>query len=151
MNSKPQLLAVSLAVCSQWVASANARAGDFLPPAPPWKGASEALIARNNDPWITPAEKSGFTDTPNYEETIAYLKKLATASKLISLQQFGCSAQGRPLYVVVAAKDGAAKAARKTERPTLLAQAGIHAGEIDGKDAGLMLLRDIARGGKASL
>jgi hypothetical protein len=33
----------------------------------------------------------------------------------------------------------------------VLAQAGIHAGEIDGKDAGLMLLREIARGGKATL
>ena len=30
----------------------------------------------------------------------------------------------------------------------LLVQAGIHSGEIDGKDAGLMLLRDIALGGK---
>jgi hypothetical protein len=33
----------------------------------------------------------------------------------------------------------------------VLAQAGIHAGEIDGKDAGLMLLRDIAFGGKEAL
>jgi hypothetical protein len=40
---------------------------------------------------------------------------------------------------------------RKQGRPTLLVQAGIHAGEIDGKDAGLMLLRDIAFRGKASL
>ena len=33
----------------------------------------------------------------------------------------------------------------------MLAQAGIHAGEIDGKDAGLMLLRDIALRGKHHL
>jgi len=36
-------------------------------------------------------------------------------------------------------------------RPTLLAQAGIHSGEIDGKDAGLMLLRDLRVCGKAAL
>ncbi len=128
-------------------------AADFLPPAPPWKGASEALIAKADDPWITPSEKTGLTDTANYDETIAYLKRLAAASRLISLQEFGRSAQGRPLYVVVAARNRAfsAEAARKTGRPTLLAQAGIHAGEIDGKDAGLMLLRDIALRGKASL
>ena len=30
------------------------------------------------------------------------------------------------------------------DKPVVLIQGGIHAGEIDGKDAGLMLLRDIA-------
>jgi hypothetical protein len=39
-------------------------------------------------------------------------------------------------------------AIRANGRPTLLAQAGIHSGEIDGKDAGMMLLRDLAFGGK---
>ena len=54
---------------------------------------------------------------------------------------------------VVASKDGAGTGAdlAKNGRPTLLAQAGIHSGEIDGKDAGLMLLRDLAFGGKAGL
>jgi hypothetical protein len=33
----------------------------------------------------------------------------------------------------------------------VLVQAGIHSGEIDGKDAGMMLLRDIAFGGEAGL
>lgn len=36
-------------------------------------------------------------------------------------------------------------------RPRLLVQCGIHPGEIDGKDAGLMLLRDIALGDRGSL
>ena len=128
-------------------------AEDFLPPAQPWSGASEALIARPNDPWITPSEKTGLTETPSYDETLAYLKKLAKASPLISVQEFGHTAQGRSLYLVVAARGRAFNPAalRKTGRPTLLAQAGIHSGEIDGKDAGLMLLRDIAFRGKASL
>ena len=30
---------------------------DFLPPAPAWHGASEALIARPDHPWVTPAER----------------------------------------------------------------------------------------------
>ena len=128
-------------------------AGDFLPPLQPWRGASEALIAKPYDPWITPSEKTGLTETPSYDETIAYLKKLEKASPLISLQEFGHTAQGRPLYVVVAARDRAfsPEALRKKGRPTLIVLAGIHSGEIDGKDAGLMLLRDIAFRGKASL
>src|SRR5262245_57731150 len=68
-------------------------AGDFLPPVLPWNGASQALIAKTNDAWITPSEKNGFTESPNYDETIAYLKKLASSSSLISLREFGRSAQ----------------------------------------------------------
>jgi hypothetical protein len=132
---------------------ANVGAGDHLPPILPWKGASEALIVSHNEPWITPSEETGLTETPTYDETVAYLKKLDKASPLISVREFGRSAQGRALYVVIAAKDRAfsPEAARKNKRPTLLVQAGIHSGEIDGKDAGLMLLRDIAFRGKAAL
>jgi murein tripeptide amidase MpaA len=126
---------------------------DFLPPAPPWHGASEQLIAKPDNPWITPSEKSGLTDTPNYEQTIAYLRKLAEASPLLSLQEFGRTAQGRSLYLMVASRNKAftPEALRAAGQAVVLAQAGIHAGEIDGKDAGLMLLRDIAFAGKDRL
>ena len=126
---------------------------ELLPPAPPWHGASESLIAKPDNPWITLAEKTGLTDSPNYDDTIAWLKKLSAASPLLKLGTFGQTAQGRDLYVVIASKEGAETGAdlAKNGRPTLLAQAGIHSGEIDGKDAGLMLLRDIAFGGKAAL
>jgi len=126
---------------------------DFLPPAPPWHGQSEALIAKPGDPWITPSERTGLTDTPGYDETIAWLKRLVVAAPLLSLQEFGHTAQGRVLYLVIASKEKAVtpEALRATRKPTVLAQAGIHAGEIDGKDAGLMLLRDIGLRGKAGL
>ena len=76
---------------------------DLLPPAPPWRGASEALIADASHPWVTPAEVAGFTVTPNYDETIAWLERLANASPRIRLVRFGETAQGRPLYAVIAA------------------------------------------------
>lgn len=111
------------------------------------------MIAKPGDPWITPSERTSLTETPTYNETIAYLKKLDKASSLVSMREFGRTAQGRPLYFVIAAKERSLTPdkARKIGKPTLLAQAGIHSGEIDGKDAGLMLLRDIALRGKASL
>ena len=152
MKLHPHYLALSLSgsLLSSVLA---ANSPDLLPPAPLWRGASARLIAGPDDPWITPSEKTGLTDTPSYDETIAYLKKLAVASPLLSLQEFGRTAQGRPIHVVIASKDRAftPDALRATGRPALLAQAGIHAGEIDGKDAGLMLLRDIAFAGKAGL
>ena len=49
---------------------------------------------------------------------------------------------------MVLSKDGAKL---NPEKPVFLVQAGIHSGEIDGKDAGLMLLRDICFRHKGSL
>lgn len=126
---------------------------EFLPPPLPWNGASEALIAGREDPWITPGERSGLQQSPSYAETVAYLEKLCAASPWLTLVEFGRSAQGRLLYVVVVSKEkfATAEALRSSGKPILLAQAGIHSGEIDGKDAGLMLLRDIAFRGKDAL
>ena len=70
------------------------------------------------------------------------------ASDLIRIEEFGVSPEGRPIFAVIASKDGASLDPKK---PVLLVQAGIHPGEIDGKDAGMMLLRDIAFYGKDDL
>lgn len=115
-----------------------------LPPALPWSGESEKLVVAANDPWITPAERASFAATPSYADTRAWLERLDAASPLISLETFGRTGEGRDMLLVRASKGGAAK-------PVVLVQAGIHPGEIDGKDAGLMLLRDIALRGKDSL
>jgi len=96
--------------------------------------------------WITPAETAHFKTTPSYGETRAYLQRLATAAPdTIRLTRFGVSPEGRDLLLVVAASGGefTPAAARASGKQILLVQAGIHAGEIEGKDAGLMLLRDI--------
>lgn len=116
-----------------------------LPPARPWHGKSEALVAAKDDPWITPAERSGFVTTPGYDETVSWLQKLCAAVPEFTMISLGKSPQGRDIWMVVASKEHAftPAALRATGKPILLAQAGIHAGEIDGKDAGLLLLRDI--------
>jgi len=115
-----------------------------LPPVRAWSGRSERLIANAADEWITPAEAANFETTPRYAEVRAWLERLAAASPLLSLHTFGRTGEGRDLLYVRASRGGPAK-------PVVLVQAGIHAGEIDGKDAGLMLLRDIALRGKDDL
>ena len=121
-----------------------ASAPDVLPAAPAWHGKSERLIVPAGDRWVTPAEKAGFSTSPSYADTLAWLRDLDAASNLISLHTFGKSYQGRDLVYVHASKPGEGK-------PVVVVQAGIHAGEIDGKDAGLMLLRDIAVRGRDDL
>jgi len=121
----------------------------FLPPAPQWDGASRSLLADAANLWITDFERDPARDfSPNYADTRAWFDRLDAASDLIRIEQFGTSPEGRPIYSVIASKDGATLDPAK---PVLLAQAGIHPGEIDGKDAGMMLLRDIAFGGKDGL
>jgi murein tripeptide amidase MpaA len=120
----------------------------FLPPAPAWSGASEKLIAPAGDPWITPSEKTGLTASPNYDDTIAFLKKIDKASSLVRLETFGTTPQGRKLVAAIVSKDGAKLDPAK---PVFLIQAGIHSGEIDGKDATFMLIRDICFKGRDKL
>ncbi|WP_421889581.1 M14 family metallopeptidase [Marinoscillum sp.] len=126
---------------------------DILPPVMEWHGKSEQLIAKPNNPWITPCEVSGFQVTPTYDETISWFQKLTAASPLFSMVAIGTSPEGRTIFMVIASADTdkSPRALKDSEKPLLLAQAGIHAGEIDGKDAGMMLLRDIAFGKKAAL
>ena len=126
----------------------SVQASDTLPPLMPWQGASEALIQPKN-PWVTPAELNGLVDSPDYATTMAYLKKLVASSSELRLEVIGKSPQGRDIVLVKASRQP--DLVGKSGRPTVLVQAGIHSGEIDGKDAGLMLLRDIVHGGKASL
>ena len=121
----------------------------LLPPTLPWNGKSARLTARPDDPWLTPCERSGFATTPRYDETIAWLKRLDEATPLATMISLGKSPEGRDIWMVVVSADGAATpdALKRNGKPTLLAQAGIHAGEIDGKDAGMMFLRDLTVGG----
>ncbi len=96
--------------------------------------------------WQTKAEQTNYQKTSTYEETIAYCQKLDKASDLIYYTTYGKSGEGRDMPILIAARDKtfSPEDVRKKGKAIILIQAGIHAGEIDGKDAGLALLRDIA-------
>ena len=98
------------------------------------------------DDFVTHYEAWNYRQTPRYEETVAYCKKLAAASPWLSYSTFGESPQGRDLPLIIANKDEDFRPSEvdRTDKVVVMIQAGIHSGESDGKDAGLMLLRDIA-------
>ena len=122
---------------------------DFLPPVPQWNGASRALLRPASDEWASGFEQDAELNfSPNYVDTRAWFDRLDAASDLIRIESFGTSPEGRDIYAVIASKDGAQFDPNK---PVVLVQAGIHPGEIDGKDAGMMLLRDVAFYGKDHL
>ena len=131
----------------------SAQQEEILPPVLPWKGKSLELVVKKDNPWITPTEQNDFVKTPSYAETMAWFTKLTAASDVLEMVTVGQSANGRKIEMVIASQDKTfdKAALRSSTKPLLLVQAGIHAGEIDGKDAGMMLLRDIAFGNKKDL
>jgi hypothetical protein len=107
--------------------------------------ASLCLHAQSPD-WSTPAEISDYRTTPDYAETVAYLERLAAAApSQVKIENFGKTGLGRDLKIVIASKDGVfdPAAIHASGRAILLVQNSIHAGEMDGKDSCLALLRDI--------
>ncbi len=105
-----------------------------------------ALAQSVPEKWLTDYEKSGYKRTPRYNETMEYCRRLEKASPWIKVTSFGKSPEGRDLPLVIVSRERAfnAMVAAKTRKAIMLVQNGIHAGEIDGKDACLMLMRDIA-------
>ncbi len=123
-----------------------------LPPLAPWHGKSLELAVPPDHPRATPFERDGMVATPSYDETVAWLERLAAAAPELRIVSLGTSPEGREIAMVIASREGAAtpEALHASGRPVLLAQGGIHSGEIDGKDAGMMLLRDLTAGNRLS-
>ena len=97
----------------------------------------------------TIAERSGYRQTGRYDEVVALCEAFQQAyPKAVRCFDFGTSPQGRPMKAMAVSTSGALdpQAARAQGLPVLLAQGGIHAGEIDGKDAGFGLVRDLLQG-----
>ena len=95
--------------------------------------------------WLTWYEKSNYLETPRYEVTIKYSKMLANASDFIHYTTFGKSPQGRDLPLLIADKNKnfSPENVHQSNNAVLLIEACIHPGESEGKDAGLMFLRDV--------
>src|SRR6516162_8161262 len=97
----------------------------------------------------TEAERSGWQRTGRYEEVLRLADAFAAAYPGQARRlDFGTTPEGRTMVALVASADGALDpaSARAKGRPVILFQGGIHAGEIDGKDAGFLALREMLEG-----
>jgi hypothetical protein len=100
-------------------------------------------------PLTTVAERSGYVETGRYDEVLtlcdAFPKRYP---RRVVCEKFGVTPEGRTMVALIASDDGALtdSAVRSKKRPVVYLQGGIHAGEIDGKDAGFWLLRDLLDG-----
>jgi hypothetical protein len=110
------------------------------------QGGPGTTRAAPNPNWRSPAEAADYRITPDYATTMAYLERLVSAfPRQLRLENFGTTGEGRELRIAIASSDGVfdPDAIHRSGRVVLLVQNAIHAGEMDGKDACLALLRDL--------
>lgn len=95
---------------------------------------------------LTRAERSDFRETSTTEDTYDFLAQLQRSGAPLRVEVVGKSAEGRNIALVVCAAPNAANPsdARRLGRLVVYIQANIHGGEVEGKEASLMLLRDVA-------
>ena len=97
----------------------------------------------------TVSERSGFQHTGRYDEVIALCGAFQKAyPKQVRCVDFGRTPEDRPMKALIVSGSGAftPQDAKRQGLPVTLIQGGIHAGEIDGKDAGFLALREVLDG-----
>ena len=103
----------------------------------------------------TRAERTGYRETSRYADVTAFLDSLAPSSTSVRRLPFGYTHEGRSLPLVAWDPEGGEPASgpalprRGDDRVRVLVLANIHAGEVEGKEASLILLRELVEGARA--
>jgi hypothetical protein len=108
-----------------------------------------AATAAVPEPLATVGELSGYAQTGRYDEVERLCRAFAARwPAQVRCDEFGRTPEGRPMLALVASAAGTLdpRVARSRGIPVLLFQGGIHAGEIDGKDAGFSALEALLEG-----
>jgi hypothetical protein len=116
--------------------------------------APATIVAQDPSVLRTAPERTDFRETTRYAEVVRWLETVAAASPVIHIDTFGYTLEGRALPLAVVGRglrDASAEAVRATGRTVIYLQGNIHAGEVEGKESLLMLLREVAQGRHASL
>ncbi len=98
---------------------------------------------------LTVAESSGYARTSLHADVLRFIDELrALGDARLHVGSFGATPEGRELPLLVLSQQGhfTPEAAAASGLPVVLVICGIHAGEVEGKEAGLMLARDILAG-----
>ena len=140
-------LGAVLAVSSAAPAQQQALAPHSMYEPPAAKAAASLAVSGENVPadLLTTGEKTQWRETGTYAEVVELMGAMERGSPLVKRVQFGTTSEGRPMYALIVSSDRAftPAAAAKTGKAVILIQSGIHAGEIEGKDTVLMLIRDM--------
>lgn len=104
--------------------------------------------AQAEEPLLTRAERTEWRETTRYDEVMDLVRQTVVGRPDMHLTTMGYTFEGRPIPLVVVGRvaDGSPEAVRSSGKTRVYLQGGIHAGEIAGKEALLILLREMAQG-----
>lgn len=107
--------------------------------------AASARVGLAQEELLTAAERTDYAQTSTHEEVMTFARRLDAGSELVHLGELGLSAEGRslPLLVVADPPVTTPEEARASDRMVALLIGNIHAGEVCGKEALLMLAREL--------
>jgi zinc carboxypeptidase len=117
-----------------------------------FQGAS--AIGLDKDGWpVSRAERTNYAETSHYDDVIAFIEALQRKGAPISVEYIGTSKAGHRMPLVIAARPMVASPAeaRRTGKPIIYIQGNIHAGEVEGKEAALAILRRACQEGPGGL
>jgi hypothetical protein len=109
---------------------------------------SQLAPAAQSQDLRTRAETTDYVETSSYDDVVRIVDGIAAASPLAKQESFGKTEEGRSLPLLILSEPAVAapEAARRLGRPIVFVQANIHAGEVEGKEASLMLARRLVSG-----
>jgi hypothetical protein len=93
---------------------------------------------------LTRAEATSYRETSLHRHVMEFLAALD--DRRCSISTFGVSPEGREMPLVVLSAHGikTPEESRRRGLPVVMVINGIHAGEVEGKEASMMLMRDLA-------
>jgi hypothetical protein len=97
----------------------------------------------------TTAEASDFKSTSTYDDVVKFMKTVDDASPIVSYMTYGKTSEGRDMPMAVVGtrlKDPSPAAVKATGKLRVHIQGNVHAGEVEGKESALILLRELALG-----
>lgn len=102
-----------------------------------------AVVLSSSGPFTTP-ELTNYTKTSSFADVVWFLKQIQKPGAPFRQSELAKSAQGRSVPLIICHKDPniTPEEARARNLPVIYIQANIHAGEVEGKEAALMFLRD---------
>ncbi|MBI4915070.1 MAG: M14 family metallopeptidase [Acidobacteria bacterium] len=111
-----------------------------------------AVAAQAGDP-VTVPEATAFARTSLYADVIDLVQRVGATSRLVTVTTLARSVEGRDVPLVILSTERVRTPAelRATGKPAVLVMANIHAGEVEGKEACQMLIREVGSGRLASL
>ncbi|RPH25317.1 MAG: hypothetical protein EHM93_20040 [Bacteroidales bacterium] len=95
----------------------------------------------------TLAERTNYESTSSYNDVLNFIDQIKKSSKLVAVENIGQTIEGRdiPLLIVANPLPKSPTDLINDKRVVVYIQANIHPGEVEGKEASLMYIRDLLK------